>query len=179
LLFNLVIEPLACLIRNSELKGIKIPGKEDNLIISHFADDTTVYLSSENELEIFWGILRLWCVASTGKFNDHKTVLLPFGWTEYRAMVLKQRRINNKMKIGTIEERIRIIPDGQTCRILGAWIGNTAPYITPWPLVLEKIAGDPNSSLEGKRHIISMAIGGRTQYLTRVQGMPNDIDNGE
>jgi hypothetical protein len=41
LLFNLAIEPLACLIQNSELKGVKIPGKEDNLIISLFADDTT------------------------------------------------------------------------------------------------------------------------------------------
>jgi hypothetical protein len=45
LLFNLAIEPLACLIRNSELKGVKIPGKEDNLVISLFADDTSVYLS--------------------------------------------------------------------------------------------------------------------------------------
>ncbi|KAJ6626544.1 hypothetical protein B0H10DRAFT_1781023, partial [Mycena sp. CBHHK59/15] len=33
-----------------------------------------------------------------------------------------------------------------------------------------------NPSLEGKCHIISMVIGGRTQYLTRVQGMPRDIE---
>ncbi|KAJ7182495.1 hypothetical protein C8R43DRAFT_818176, partial [Mycena crocata] len=31
-------------------------------------------------------------------------------------------------------------------------------------------------TLEGKRHIISMVIGGRTQYLTRVQGMPQEIE---
>jgi hypothetical protein len=73
--------------------------------------------------------------------------------------------------------------DGQTCRILGAWIGNVVDYITPWPSVLEKITSDlerwklTKPSLEGKRHIINMTIGGRTQYLTRVQGMPEDIED--
>jgi hypothetical protein len=89
----------------------------------------------------------------------------------YRAMVLKERRINKRMKIGAIEQGIRIIPDGQTCRMLGAWIGNNAPYTTPWPSVLEKITGDlerwkmTSPSLEGKRHIINMVIGGRTHVL--------------
>jgi hypothetical protein len=53
LLFNLAIEPLACLIRNSELKGVNIPGKDGSLVISLFADDTKVFLSSEDDLEIF------------------------------------------------------------------------------------------------------------------------------
>jgi hypothetical protein len=46
------------------------------------------------------------------------------------------------MKIRAIDEKIRILPDGQTCHILGAWIGNNSPYITPWPSVLEKINHD-------------------------------------
>jgi hypothetical protein len=44
LLFNLAIEPLVCLIRNSDLKGVKIPGKDEDLVVSLFADDTTIYL---------------------------------------------------------------------------------------------------------------------------------------
>ena len=183
LLFNLAIEPLACLLRNSDLKGVKIPRKNPSLIASLFADDTTVYLSSEDSLDILWSILPLWCAASTAKFNEHKTVLLPFGKPKYRAKVLRERRINDEMPIGAIHESLRIIPDGQTCRMLGAWIGNSVPNITPWPSVLEKIAKDferwkaSAPTLEGKRHIINMVIGGRTQYLTRVQGMPKDVEH--
>ncbi|KAJ7787848.1 hypothetical protein B0H14DRAFT_2399110, partial [Mycena olivaceomarginata] len=53
---------------------------------------------------------------------------------------------------------------------------------TPWPLVLEKISKDlerwklTTPTLEGKQHIINTVIGGRTQYLTRVQGMPKEIE---
>jgi hypothetical protein len=37
LLFNLVIEPLACLIRNSDLKGVRVPGKNEDLaLVEHF-----------------------------------------------------------------------------------------------------------------------------------------------
>jgi hypothetical protein len=183
LLFNLAIEPLACLLRNSDLKGVKIPGKNETLIASLFADDTTVYLSSKDSLDMLWSILRLWCAASTAKFNEHKTVLLPFGKPKYRAKVLRERRINDEMPIGAMHESLRIIPDGQTCRMLGAWIGNSVPNITPWPSVLEKIAKDLERwkasapTLEGKRHIINMVIGGRTQYLIRVQGMPKDVEH--
>ncbi|KAJ6605178.1 hypothetical protein DFH09DRAFT_897529 [Mycena vulgaris] len=75
-------------------------------------------------------------------FKKHKTVLLSFGQALYRAKVIRERRINDQMTIGAIEESLRIIPDGQTCRMLGAWIGNNVFYITPWPAVLEKMARD-------------------------------------
>jgi hypothetical protein len=43
LLFNIAIEPLACLMRASSLKGIHIPGIPERKIASLFADDTTTY----------------------------------------------------------------------------------------------------------------------------------------
>jgi len=183
LLFNLAIEPLACLLRKSDIEGVIIPGTNKNLVVSLFADDTTIYLKSTDSMKTLWGILRLWCGASTAKFNEHKTVLLPFGRASYHQKVITERRINNQSPIGDIDRTVRIVPDGESCRMLGAWIGNDIPYTTPWPLVLEKINADlmrwqaTNPSLEGKRHIISMVIGGRTQYLTRVQGMPKDIED--
>jgi hypothetical protein len=67
--------------------------------------------------------------------------------------------------------------------MLGAWIGNAVSYLTPWPSTVDKIRNDlerwklTNPSIEGKRHIINMFVGGRSQYLTRVQGMPNDIED--
>jgi hypothetical protein len=183
LLFNLAIELLACLIRNSGLTGVKIPEKDENLVISLFADDTTIYLSSEDSLESLGEILRIWCAASATKFNEHKTVLLPFGRPSYRAKVVQERRIDGKTPIGTIGDNIRIIQDGETCRMLGAWIGNNVTYITPWPSVMDKITSElerwkaSKPSLEGKHHIINMVIGGRTQYLTRVQGMLRSIED--
>jgi hypothetical protein len=182
LLFNLAIEPLACLIRNSGLKGVKIPGKDEELVVSLFADDTTVFLSCADSLKKLWEILRVWCAASTAKFNDNKTVLLPFGSPFYREKVIQDRRLNDNTPLGSIEDKFKIVPDGQTCRMLGAWIGNNVPYITPWPSVLEKISKDlerwklTTPTLEGKQHIINMVIGGRTQYLTKVQGMPKEIE---
>jgi hypothetical protein len=45
LLFDIAIEPLANMLRHSELQGLKIPGVKDKLITTLFADDTTVFLS--------------------------------------------------------------------------------------------------------------------------------------
>jgi hypothetical protein len=80
-----------------------------------------------------------------------------------------------------IRENLTIIPDSQTFRFLGAWVGNNIQYLTPWPKVLEKVSGNlarwnlDKPTLEGRRHIINMVIGGQTQYLTCVQGMPEEI----
>jgi hypothetical protein len=180
LLFNLAIEPLACLIRKSDIKGISVPGTDRKLLISLFADDTTIYLSDSDSWTSLWNILDLWCTASTAKFNMRKTVILPFGSPEYRAQVVLDRKISPMST--RISTDLAIIPDKQTSRFLGAWIGNDVPYLTPWPEILEKIARDltrwdtKKPTVEGRRHIINMLIGGRTQYLTRVQGMPNEIE---
>jgi hypothetical protein len=54
--------------------------------------------------------------------------------------------------------------------------------MTPWPAVIESISRDlsrwngKKPTLEGRRHIINMFIGGKTQYLTRVQGMPKETE---
>ena len=46
LLFDLAIEPLACLLRTAPtLTGFEIPGIKEKLIVSLYADDTTIYLS--------------------------------------------------------------------------------------------------------------------------------------
>jgi hypothetical protein len=84
---NLAIEPLACLIRDADLKGVKIPGTDKNLLVSLFADDTTIYLSSRDSWSNLWAIFDLWCTASTAKLNENKTVILPFANQKYPASV--------------------------------------------------------------------------------------------
>jgi hypothetical protein len=47
LLFDYAIEPLTLMLKNSPLKGYKIPHLTKRLLASLFADDTTVYSTSE------------------------------------------------------------------------------------------------------------------------------------
>jgi hypothetical protein len=51
--FNLAIEALAQMIRSSELKGFKCASREYRVIVSLFADDTTVYLSEKYEYAVY------------------------------------------------------------------------------------------------------------------------------
>jgi hypothetical protein len=110
-----------------------------------------------------------------------KTVILLFGSSEYRAQVVQDRKIS--LASPNIRSDLTIIPDNQTCRFLGAWVGNDVPYLTPWPEVIENISRDldcwnsKKPTLEGCRHIINMVIGGKTQYLTRAQGTLDEIED--
>lgn len=63
LLFNLAIEPMAEMICTSSLKGITVPGLEYRIIVTLFANDTTVYLSAKDNFKDLEDILDSWCTA--------------------------------------------------------------------------------------------------------------------
>ena len=57
LLFNLAIEPLACLLRNTqELSGYKIPSIAQKIIVSLYTDNTTSVLKSG----LVWSFTPIW-----------------------------------------------------------------------------------------------------------------------
>ena len=87
LLFDIAIEPLADLIRQSNLVGFKVQGQLERTIVSLFADDTTVYLSENDNIGDLYAILQTWCIASGAKFNLEKTEVILIGTKEYRAQV--------------------------------------------------------------------------------------------
>ena len=64
LLFDIAIEPLSNMLRLSNLKGFEIPGVENKLITTLFADDTTVFLSQFDKFTDLESILNKWCIAS-------------------------------------------------------------------------------------------------------------------
>ncbi|KAI0753195.1 hypothetical protein C8Q80DRAFT_1057841, partial [Daedaleopsis nitida] len=78
---------------------------------------------------------------------------------------------------------VRIVAEGEPVRILGAWVGKDIHPTTAWPKVVSMIKknlqrwGRRKPTLYGKRLILGMAIGSRTQYLTRVQSMPKTVEN--
>ncbi|PPQ81398.1 hypothetical protein CVT24_001827 [Panaeolus cyanescens] len=179
LLFNLAIESLAETLRTSRLKGLKIDN-EDRLIASLFADDTTVYLSSEDNMEYLYTILENWCKASGAKFNVAKTEIIPLGSKTYREQLVHTRKLNHNAQ--PINNNIHIAEPGEPVRVLGAWIGHELDQTAIWNRVLEETNeilnrwSKSHPTQEGRRLIIGMYVAGKTQFLARVQGMPQAVE---
>jgi hypothetical protein len=166
--------------RESDLKGYKIPGSEEKLIANLFADDTTTFLLEDDDFETLQKILDTWCEASTAKFNIQKTEIIPIGTPEYRQRVINTRKA--KAEQNPIPGDMHIAKDGEAVRILGAWIGNKVQAEGVWAPMLEKIDEKLEQwscnkpTMEGRRLITQMIIGGMTQYLAQVQGMPKEVE---
>ena len=181
LLFDIAIEPLAETLRKSDLIGFRIPGENRRVIATLFADDTTVYLSKEDDFGQLTNILNTWCLASGAKFNINKTEIIPIGKKDYRNALRTSRLMNGTM--GTpIPNYIKIANEGESIRSLGALIGNEIGQVEPWSKILEKIDsslerwGKSHPTMEGRRLIILMVIGAMTQYFAKVQGMPKIVE---
>ncbi|KAI0089039.1 hypothetical protein BDY19DRAFT_889784, partial [Irpex rosettiformis] len=168
------------MLRTSSLRGYHIPGTIDRLITTLFADDAGVYLSYKDKYSDLTKILSTWCEASTAKFNLDKTEVIPIGEPSYRENVLTSRRINPEDD-ETIPNDIKIAQDGTAVRYLGAWTGNEINDETPWKKVISEINralkkwDKPGITIFGRRLVINMEVGGRIQYLAKVQGMPDNI----
>ena len=181
LLFDIAIEPLAESIRRStEITGIQIPGRRDHLKIKLFADDTTVYLSENDDIEKLECILTKWCRVSGAKFNIEKTEIIPLGNKTQRGEIIASRKLNPSCL--EVPPHVHIAKDGEPVRILGAWLGNDINQAVTWAPILEdcrkrlKRWSAAKHSLEGRRLILQMQVAGVTQYLTKVQGMPKEVE---
>ena len=178
ILYNFAIEPLAQRIRNSKLKGIKIPGKIHRLIVNLFADDTLVYLHQQDKLEDLREIIDVFCKASTARFNQQKTEYLPVGEKKYRDKVTKERKVGGKI----IETTASLIKDGQAMRTLGAWVGNNVDPAAQWDNVLEsqrkvlKAWRSAHLSYRGKELVLKALAQSKAMFLATVNGMPKDVE---
>jgi ribonuclease HI/exonuclease III len=182
MLFNLAIEPLACMLReDNRLKGYQIKGRDEKLIVNLYADDTVVYLNVKDSYTDLNNVLNTWCAASGAKFNTGKTELIPIGPRTFREEVLRQRKWNSADD--PIPPAVRIAQDGDAVRSLGAFIGNTVDDAAQWAPTMEKIQKDldrwsiGHPTIIGKQKIIQMVVGGLTQYKARVQGMPKNVES--
>jgi exonuclease III/ribonuclease HI len=181
LLFDLAIEPLAEMLRQSELKGFQVPGMEYHVVVTMFADDTTVYLTERDDYTVLKNILDTWCIASGAKFNVAKTEIMPIGTIGYRKNLYELHILNEGSP--PLPDNIKIAKDGTAIRILGAWIGNKTNSEALWAPIMEKIDDAlkkwerVHPSIEGRKIIIQRIIGSMTQYLAKAQGMPKSIEN--
>jgi ribonuclease HI len=179
-LFDIGIEPLACMIRNERcLKGFTIPNSESKLIINLFADDTVLYTSANDKYSDVLRVLDKWCLASGAKFNREKTEIIPIGSEEHRAKLVRTHKLHPEDD--PIESDVHIAADGEAIRSLGAWIGNKANDSAPWETIIDNTSKhlqrwkEVHPSIFGKKLITQAVVGGRTQFLTKAQGMPDTI----
>ncbi|EPQ50507.1 hypothetical protein GLOTRDRAFT_28428, partial [Gloeophyllum trabeum ATCC 11539] len=168
------------LLRDSDkLSGFSIPGIKDKVLVTLFSDDTTIYLRESDRLADLNDILNLWCKASGATFNTEKTEIIPIGRLAHRQHVLSSRRLH--VDDPPLPLSIHIAKDGEAIRSLGAWIGNLISNATPWEPIIDKIQLTLNRfqqshpTLFAKCHMIQWTVGGMSQYLTKVQGMPKHI----
>ncbi|KAF7351516.1 Reverse transcriptase domain-containing protein [Mycena sanguinolenta] len=140
LLFNLAIEPLASMLRASNLRGYAIPGAAERAVVQLFADDTTVYLHELDNFADLQRILNKWCTASGAKFNASKTEIIPFGNEVYRAQLLTSRKLNPQDD--PIPENVHIVKDGKAVWIPEGFVGNNVNAFAVWTPVLDKVDTD-------------------------------------
>ncbi len=179
LLFDLAIEPLSAMIRHSDLRGFNIPGTIEALKATLFADDTTVYLSEEDDFAVLQNILDTWCSAAKARFNITKTEIIPLGTEEFRAEMVSTYKATGIWK--NYPRNVRMADEGEPVRILGAFLGNGVHECEVWTPTLAKLGAvlerwqQGITTLDGRRHVVQMFVGGMTQFLSDVQHMPPQI----
>ncbi|KIK33609.1 hypothetical protein CY34DRAFT_27015 [Suillus luteus UH-Slu-Lm8-n1] len=169
------------MLRKSDIAGFKAKDMAYRIVVTMFADNTTVYLSEKDNFETLSDILSCWCKASGARFNTSKTEIIPIGTREYRNSVVSSRRIHPSQE--PLPTNINIADEGKATRILGAWIGNGIEEHAIWSPILEKIEKALqrwekwHPTIEGRKIVIERTIGSMTQYLTTAQGMPKEAED--
>ena len=164
---------------SDKLKGFATPGSEERLVVNLFADDTVIYASDKDKYSDLQEILDKWCKASGAKFNKEKTEIIPIGSKTHREKIIQTRKIHESDT--PLSQEIHIAKDGEAIRSLGSWVGNETTDAAPWEPIVDKVNKELtrtsliNPSLKGKRLLAQIIIGGRTQFLTKAQGMPKQV----
>ncbi|KAI0832657.1 hypothetical protein BC628DRAFT_1306881, partial [Trametes gibbosa] len=76
---------------------------------------------------------------------------------------------------------VHVAREAEPVRILGAFFGNGVSDADVWTPKIDKLVSAMEqwkmgrTTLEGKRHVSQMMIGGMTQFLTDVQRMPTSV----
>ncbi|TFY78439.1 hypothetical protein EWM64_g5573 [Hericium alpestre] len=139
LLFDLAIEPFACMLRSSpKLSGYSVPGAPRRILVSLFADDTALYLSSTDRYDDVLAVLDSWCRASGAKFNINKTEIVPIGSLAHRNRMRTTRRIH-PADLHVLDPGVNVADDGRPIRYLGLWMGNKVDDANTWSLILDKL----------------------------------------
>ncbi|THU79790.1 hypothetical protein K435DRAFT_565837, partial [Dendrothele bispora CBS 962.96] len=160
------------MLRQSNLKGIQIPGHLERLVTTLFADDTTVFVDSSDDYNHLVGILDRWCAASGAKFNVSKTEIIPTGSPAYRESLASTRSIHPDQ--APIPQGPKINKDGESSRMLGARQGNLVNPDAIWVPITNRMESildrlqSTHPTLESAKHIVRNTIASFTEYFVRI-----------
>jgi len=158
------------------LKGFKIQGIQEKILVSLFADDTLVYMNKKDKRQTLEKMINTFCKASPAKFNKEKTEILPIGSEKYRKQVIEKRQ-TSESKEDKIPEEIRIVKDKETLRTLESYMGNKVNQVTQWNQILKKQKDVLNTwttlnlATAGKELILKSLVQSRALFLATVNGM--------
>ncbi|KAF6745620.1 hypothetical protein DFP72DRAFT_755963, partial [Ephemerocybe angulata] len=111
--------------------------------------------------------------------HNDTSVVIPLGDEDYRDRLRTRRRLRRRSS--RIPSNIHIAEEGEPVRILGAFFGHKISEENVWEPVIKKIDATlerwsrNHPTIRGLVMGNNTMIGGYTQYLTRVQGMPTSI----
>ena len=125
LLFSICAEDLACLIRkNILIKGIDIPNSNNNetLKIVQHADDTTLFVTRDNEFDVLNDIFHTYSKGSGSKINFQKSQGLWLGsWKNRKDSPGDFTWVNDHLKILGIFSAMTTTPIGTGAFELVKW----------------------------------------------------------
>ena len=113
----LVVEILAIKIRNSSIKGIELPKLKDlenNIKCRQLADDTSLFLKDENDINSASIVIEEFYSFSGLKLNSHKTKLMKIGHHIQDDIVTPFEIMDKKILVIVFENGKRAIDIGDT-----------------------------------------------------------------
>ena len=136
-------------------------------------------------------MLRLWLVTPPCYWRHHSRISLTplldsdgFDFPHWISVISRSQHFDFiHPSEPPLHLDIRIAKDGCPITCRGAWIGNDLRESTPWTPVLDKVRNTlkkwnkASPSLDAKGYIVQMFAGGMTQFLTKAQSMPKEIES--
>ncbi|KAH6904835.1 hypothetical protein BKA70DRAFT_1108420, partial [Coprinopsis sp. MPI-PUGE-AT-0042] len=126
-------------------------------------------------------ILNQWSTTSGAKFNVEKIEVLLVGTPEYYNKLRETRQTGGDKDRGEIPDSVHIAENSKPIRVLRVFVGINIDDVGVWTPMIEQVISAlkrwsrTNPTIEGRRHIINMEVGGKTQYKEDVQGMPEIV----
>ncbi|KAI0742777.1 hypothetical protein C8Q80DRAFT_1101611, partial [Daedaleopsis nitida] len=105
--------------------------------------------------------------------------MVPVGTPEYRELAVTEYKLHGRWM--TYPRNAHMAEDGEPVRMLGAFLGNGIDQCEVWSPTIAKITATierwkrGTATIEGRRHVVQMVLGGMSQFLTDVQRMPRAV----
>jgi ribonuclease HI len=174
LLYDFSIEPLGMKLR-ATLQGVSVMGLPPAKLLM-YTDDTNLFVNETESLPDIKQTLDCTADALGSAFNNEKTVIKPFGDTEFMATTHLSGTDNTKAFRGA-----EVLPPGSPIRILSVWIDSPDRVVAWWHIIskhISKIIAQwcrIGASTRNRVLLAKALLQSRCYYLLDGNGIPQKI----